>query len=69
MDTSLVQSVQQESDESILKSTSQLQEEGKEFLPSTPERGSQSMTSSVFSSPFSDESTPTKILDVARKNC
>ena len=67
MDT--VQSVQQESDDSVLKSSSQLQEEGKEYLPSTPERGSQSLTSSVFSSPFSDESTPTKILDVARKNC
>jgi len=69
MDTNVVQSVQQESDDSILKSSSQLQEEGKEYLPSTPERGSQSLTSSVFSSPFSDESTPTKILDVARKNC
>ena len=69
MDTSLVQSVQQESDDSILKTSSQLQEEGKEYQPSTPERGSQSLTSSVFSSPFSDESTPTKILDVARKNC
>ena len=62
METSLV-------NESAEQSSSHQPEEGKEYLPSTPERGSQSLTSSVFSSPFSDESTPTKILDVARKNC
>ena len=71
METSLVQeeNVSQGSDESIMISSSHQPEEEKEYLPSTPERGSQSLTSSVFSSPFSDESTPTKILDVARKNC
>ena len=36
----------------------------KEDFPSTPDRNARS-----FSSPFSDESTPTKVLDVARKNC
>ena len=36
----------------------------KDDLPSTPDRNALS-----FSSPFSDESTPTKVLDVARKNC
>ena len=36
----------------------------KEDLPSTPDRNALS-----FSSPFSDEATPTKVLDVARKNC
>jgi hypothetical protein len=37
----------------------------KEFMPSTPDRNARSAT---FSSPFSDDSTPTKVLDVARKN-
>ena len=69
METSLIQNVEEGSGDSIIKSSSQQPEGGKEFFPSTPERNSQSLTSSVFSSPFSDESTPTKILDVARKNC
>ena len=37
----------------------------KECMPSTPDRNARSGT---FSSPFSDDSTPTKVLDVARKN-
>ena len=69
METSLIQSVEEISDGSILNTTPKPLEEGKEFLQSTPERNSQSLMSSVLSSSFSDESTPTKILDVARKNC
>ena len=52
-------------DDAITSSSSSIQHM-KDEMPSTPERNSQSMT---FSSPFSDESTPTKVLDVARKNC
>ena len=37
--------------------------------PSTPTDRNIPQNSNLFSSPFSDESTPTKILDVARKNC
>ena len=55
-------------DDEITSSSSSLQH-NKDEMPSTPDRISQSMTLSSFSSPFSDESTPTKVLDVARKNC
>lgn len=53
-------------DDSITSSSS-VQQDKQDMMPSTPERTSHSMT--LFSSSFSDDSTPTKVLDVARKNC
>ena len=41
----------------------------KEDMPSTPDRNAQPSSVTSFSSPFSDASTPTKVLDVARRNC
>ena len=65
------QNCNQSFDDAITSSSSSLQPIKKDEMPSTPERSSESMMplSSSFSSPFSDDSTPTKVLDVARKNC
>ena len=54
-------------DDAINSSLSVQQDKEEIMRPSTPEGTLRSMTS--FSSPFSDDSTPTKVLDVARKNC
>jgi hypothetical protein len=62
METSLEQ--QRHSNQILDDAVSSIQH--KEDLPSTPDRNARP---NMFSSPFSDESTPTKVLDVARKNC
>ena len=71
MEQSLEQHQQQQGnqivDDKITSSSSSSMQLSKEEMPTTPERTLHSKTS--FSSPYSDESTPTKVLDVARKNC